>query len=213
MRYKSTLEKRINQKKWFDASNANAEKEIMISAFMVRKLFESKRIDKNIVNKSIPIIKFKSNGKRIHFLRRLDPDRYFDLEKPISDRIICKELINNIIHSYIFLLLFEETIFKWFWVSSDYNKFEYIIQIEVREYLKILKEVGEYWPNGEIYQFNKKLNDFEVIHNPSEEVIKDYIQNKGASDRMAENQGFFVIKATGSSSSIVNQEGFKPKAF
>jgi hypothetical protein len=40
-----------------------------------------------------------------------------------------------------------------------------------------------------------------------------FIQSEGASDRMAEKQGFFVIKATGSSSSIVNQEGFKPNAF
>jgi hypothetical protein len=29
----------------------------------------------------------------------------------------------------------------------------------------------------------------------------------------AEKQGFFVIRATGSSSSIVNEPGFQPKAF
>lgn len=40
-----------------------------------------------------------------------------------------------------------------------------------------------------------------------------FLTSDGASNRMAENMGFFVIKATGSSSSIINQEGFKPKAF
>jgi hypothetical protein len=40
-----------------------------------------------------------------------------------------------------------------------------------------------------------------------------FITADGSSDRMAENQGFFVIRATGSSSSIVNKPGFKPKAF
>jgi hypothetical protein len=40
-----------------------------------------------------------------------------------------------------------------------------------------------------------------------------FITADGSSDRMAQNQGFFVIKATGSSSSIVNEPGFKPKAF
>ncbi|MCF8365538.1 MAG: hypothetical protein K9H16_07145 [Bacteroidales bacterium] len=40
-----------------------------------------------------------------------------------------------------------------------------------------------------------------------------FIMAEGASDRMAEKQGFFVIKATGNSSSIVNQSGFKPKPF
>ena len=40
-----------------------------------------------------------------------------------------------------------------------------------------------------------------------------FITADSSSDRMAQNMGFFVIKATGSSSSIVNEPGFKPKAF
>jgi hypothetical protein len=40
-----------------------------------------------------------------------------------------------------------------------------------------------------------------------------FITADGSSNRMAQNLGFFVIKATGSSSSIVNEPGFKPKAF
>ena len=40
-----------------------------------------------------------------------------------------------------------------------------------------------------------------------------FITADSSSDQMAENQGFFVIRATGSSSSIVNKPGFKPKAF
>ncbi len=40
-----------------------------------------------------------------------------------------------------------------------------------------------------------------------------FITADGASDRMAEKQGYFVIKATGSSSSIVNEADFKPKGF
>jgi hypothetical protein len=40
-----------------------------------------------------------------------------------------------------------------------------------------------------------------------------FITADGASDRMAEKMGFFVIRATGNSSSIINQKDFKPKAF
>ncbi|MBI9037389.1 MAG: hypothetical protein JEY97_04580 [Bacteroidales bacterium] len=38
-----------------------------------------------------------------------------------------------------------------------------------------------------------------------------FISADGASDRMVEKQGFYVIKATGGSASIVNQKDFKPK--
>jgi hypothetical protein len=40
-----------------------------------------------------------------------------------------------------------------------------------------------------------------------------FITADSASDRMAEKQGFFVIRATGNSSSIINEPGFKPKPF
>jgi len=40
-----------------------------------------------------------------------------------------------------------------------------------------------------------------------------FITADGSSDRMAQNLGLFVIKATGSSSSIENDPEFKPKAF
>ena len=40
-----------------------------------------------------------------------------------------------------------------------------------------------------------------------------YISVQGDSHRMAENLGFFVIRATGNSSTIINREGFQPKAF
>ncbi len=40
-----------------------------------------------------------------------------------------------------------------------------------------------------------------------------FITADGSSERMAEKQGYYVIKATGSCSSIVNSSDFKPKAF
>ncbi len=40
-----------------------------------------------------------------------------------------------------------------------------------------------------------------------------FITSEGASDRMAEKLGFFVIRATGNSSSIINKVDFQPKAF
>jgi len=40
-----------------------------------------------------------------------------------------------------------------------------------------------------------------------------YLTAEGEAQKMAQNQGMFVIRATGSSSSIINQKDFIPKAF
>jgi len=40
-----------------------------------------------------------------------------------------------------------------------------------------------------------------------------FITSEGSSERMSEKLGFFVIRATGNSSTIVNKADFKPKSF
>ena len=68
------------------------------------------------------------------------------------------------------------------------------------------------------------VNDFHEKLWKAKRYLPEYIDKKiyggvafitadGASDRMAEKLGFFVIRATGNSSSIINQKDFKPKAF
>jgi hypothetical protein len=171
------LERRITQKKWFDASNANAEKEIMVSAFMVRKLFESKKIDDTIERKTIPIIKYPSNGKKISLLRRLSPERFFTLEVPNKSKITIKDIYNNIIHSYIFMLNIVDGEFQYFWVASDWNKFAFMLQINVIDYISILREVGNYFPKAEGYFYDDKKEDYIVIRN--EKKLEKFLEEIG----------------------------------
>jgi len=68
------------------------------------------------------------------------------------------------------------------------------------------------------------VNDFHEKLWKAKRYLPDYTNKKiyggvafitadGSSSRMAEKLGFFVIRATGNSSSIINQKDFKPKAF
>lgn len=40
-----------------------------------------------------------------------------------------------------------------------------------------------------------------------------YLRAEQGSDHQAQNQGLFVVRATGDSAAIVNPEGFKPREF
>ena len=40
-----------------------------------------------------------------------------------------------------------------------------------------------------------------------------YLQAQDSADKMAENKGLFVIRATGDSAAILNHPNFKPKGF
>lgn len=61
IRFSNKIKLREKQTKWPDISNANAEKDIMISEFIASKLFESRKISQRLVNKNVKVIKFNSN--------------------------------------------------------------------------------------------------------------------------------------------------------
>jgi hypothetical protein len=184
------LEKRKAQKKWPDSSSANTEKDIMISAFMIRKLFDSNKIDQRMNNKEIEAVTYKSNGKQINWMKNLFPERYFDLENPKNEKVKLKDICNQIVHSYIFMLLMNENnnLFS-FWYVSDYNKFKYLIELKLDDYINVLNEIGNYWPTSEHYFFDPQKKDFVVFHNMSESEA-----NEMRSKILSSNKDFFKSK-------------------
>lgn len=96
------------------------------------------------------------------------------------------------------------------------QNFEYdIIAINGNEI--VIVEVKTTLRPSDISDFHEKLWKAKTfLPEYKEKVIYGavaFITADAASDRMAEKQGMFVIRATGSSSSIVNEPGFTPKAF
>jgi hypothetical protein len=163
-RFRKKILQRTKQKRWIEASNANAEKEIMISAFIIRKLFESKKLSNKFELPSIKVAKYRTNGKKIHLLRRLSPEKYFIFDEPIEDTLSPIALCNQIMHSYIFTLIMnEKRNLTHFWVVSDWDKFKYLHQVEIKQFLVLLKKVSEYWPQKEHYLFSEKKQDFVSI--------------------------------------------------
>ena len=81
----------------------------------------------------------------------------------------------------------------------------------------VIVEVKTTLRPDDIEDFHKKLwNAKTYMPEYHDKIIYGavaFITADGSSDRMAQNKGFFVIKATGSSSSIVNEPGFIPKPF
>lgn len=82
-----------------------------------------------------------------------------------------------------------------------------VVLVEVKTTLKV----------KDIEHFTKKLNIF-TTWRPEYKGKKvygaiAYLKADESSAKRAERQGLFVIRATGSSASIINKKDFKPKAF
>ncbi len=82
-----------------------------------------------------------------------------------------------------------------------------VVIIEVKTTLRT-KDVKHF-----IHKLNKAKEWMHDIKNNKVYGAMAYLVADSSSDTMAVNKGLFVIRATGNSSSIVNNEGFKPVAF
>lgn len=51
-----------------------------------------------------------------------------------------------------------------FWVASDFDKFKFIYQIDIKTYTSILLQVGQYWPSNETYNFDQNKLEYKVIY-------------------------------------------------
>ena len=100
--------------------------------------------------------------------------------------------------------------------SRDGNSFEFDI-IAVNETEIVIVEVKTTLRPNDVKNFLRKLKlSKEFMPEYKESIVYGavaFIAADAGSERMAENKGLLVIKATGNSSSIINKVDFKPKAF
>lgn len=89
--------------------------------------------------------------------------------------------------------------------------------IAVNETEMVIVEVKTTLRPQDVTEFHEKLWKAKIFMPEYKNMIVygavAFITADGKSDTIAETQGFFVIRATGSNSSIINQDDFKPKAF
>ena len=103
-------------------------------------------------------------------------------------------------------------------ISGIYNKrqFEFDI-IAQNDDETVVVEVKTTLKPDDIKDFIEDLKQFKQMM----PIYKDkkvigavaFLQSDGGAQKMAEKNGLFIIKATGSSASIVNTEGFSPKVW
>ena len=102
--------------------------------------------------------------------------------------------------------------------SRPFNGVEYefdIIAVNGAEIVVV--EVKTTLRPNDVDHFIRKLKDFKKVfpeyqRNTIYGAVA-YLKANQGSDKSAEKKGLFIIRATGSSASIANKEGFQPKSF
>lgn len=169
---------------------------------------------------------FQETGKQIQENDRILTEKFKETDKSIkklSDLFTTQwgKLIETLVEGDLIKLLNEKNIqvtqtterVKGIHKGQNY---EYdIVAINGKEV--VIVEVKTTLRAEDVKEFHQKLwKAKEYLSQYKNNIIYGcmaFLKAEEASDRMAEKMGFFVIKATGGSASIINHKEFVPKAF
>lgn len=140
------LESKANQKRWTERSSFLVERDVMFSAYAIRKLCESFKVSDALRRAQFPVVRFDLTGPKVPdvFDRHEFWDLY-DIAKGTRQTLSLPAVCNQLIHSWVWSLSADENseLFDGFYVSSDRERKKSLYFIGVLDWIGQCRDVAE----------------------------------------------------------------------
>lgn len=162
LKHAEALRKRVGQKRWPDASFARCEQIIMLGFYSIRKLTESAKLTDKVSKMSVPIRLYPPTGRIVHLLNLHRLDKLYDFDKTKKRTASLPFLCDQIIHSYVFSLLFDEGgKLTAILVSSDRRRSKELLEVSIQKVIDIFEKVGRDEANVAVtFKFDEEKGDY-----------------------------------------------------
>lgn len=142
------MDRRQSQSRWTEQSWFLAERDIMVSAYTIRKLNESLKLSAAFSSQQVRLHSYAIKDSLIQGPDQLNwhqVDRFYDLNSRRQTTRNPQELCNQIIHSRVFLLdaPVEYPGLKGFFVNSDLSSSKNLFQVDLDVFTRLLRQAAE----------------------------------------------------------------------
>lgn len=146
----------------FDLAYHKVESAILYSAFIIRKLIESEKLS-TVADAHSLSAKNYLPIKRIDRLHHWCDEDCYDWEKSGSQTMTGKNICNQLIHSYVMQLLFEEdAAVIGFFVSSDYDRNKGLFEVSLEDWIQYMDLIISDSVVAQEMHFDKNKNDYRI---------------------------------------------------
>lgn len=154
----------LSKKRWNNRSFAKLEKCLMLSAYSLRKLSESKKTPPKFMDKMIRISYYpRIKDSSLDIFNNHKLERHYRLDKRKETNISVRTLLNQVIHSYIFLPVFESNSggITDILLNSDKTRKELLYSVNYKKIIDLIMYIS----NGDMVVCNYRRNgeDFELV--------------------------------------------------
>lgn len=144
LRLAQRLQSKAAQQRWVERTGYLVERDIMIGAFSVRKLVESKKISGEVEQMRWPVTRHLLAGPVPDAWNRWSYWESFDLERGQQTTLKTVELCNVVVHSFVFGFNGDEVTGLWdgIFVTSDWKRRECLYFVPVESLTGLFQAVG-----------------------------------------------------------------------
>jgi hypothetical protein len=149
LRVAGRIERKKPQKRWPERSMFLLERDVMVSAYAVRKLIEARKVSDELSAQTWPVRRHGLRGAAPDAWNRHEVEEVFDLEKSLGERLASAELCNQIIHSWIWAPYwtwapeaYERDLLAGIYVASDRKRRECLYSIDIDVVIELFRSVG-----------------------------------------------------------------------
>lgn len=134
----------------------------MLGFYSIRKLTESAKLTDKVSKMSVPVRSYPATGRTVHLLNWHRLDKLYDFEKPRKRTTSLPFLCNQVIHSYVFSLLFSEGgKLAGILVASDRERSRELLEVSVEKIIDVFEKVGRDEANVAVtFRFDEKKGDY-----------------------------------------------------
>jgi hypothetical protein len=139
------------------------ERKVFLAAYTIRKLYEAQKLSTNFRDRSFRCRTYPVISDRITHLNTHRLEKLYDFDRPDEDAIAARELIDLIVHSFVFgEFLRDDMTVDGFLVTSDRIRYDRLWFVEMVAFISFMRQVGNDYPSTAISVFNRNTNDWEL---------------------------------------------------
>ena len=153
-------------KRWSEKGQVNFEKEIIVSFFKIRKLFETNKISSPTKKHKAKIFRYPIGSKKVNNMNYWDIYEIYDLTKKSEVEKSIVFISNQLIHGgATFAFRNDDRNWGGVFTCSDFERSKFIYQIPIEEIITIFNLVGNDYPNHMAYTYSEELDDYKIETN------------------------------------------------
>ncbi len=154
LRVASRLEAKARQQRWTDQSSFIVERDIMVSAYAIRRFLESHKVSDTLAKQKIKVTRYLLSGPIPDVWNRHEIHDHYDLDHPLPAELSIAHYCNQLIHSFVWLINGDEhtALFDGVFAVSEKERSKHLYFFPVQIIADLCREVGSEDITGTQYQ-------------------------------------------------------------